>query len=69
VAFSFRRLKRKSLRACCLIVLALVRLTVRETLTFRALERERRTFPVCHLAGVELEIPFDKVSVQMGFAD
>jgi hypothetical protein len=35
----------------------------------RAFERERCTFPVFHHAGVVLEIPFDKVAVQMGFAD
>jgi hypothetical protein len=64
-----RRLRYKRKRfAFCLSVRGFVRLTIRETLTFRAFERERRTFPVIHFAGVKLEIPFDKVAVQMGFA-
>jgi hypothetical protein len=36
--------------------------SVRQTLTFRAFERERRTFPILHLAGVPFEIPFHKGS-------
>src|SRR5205823_10886209 len=55
--------------AFCLRVCGLTRLTVRETLTLRALERARRTFPVFHLAGVPFEIPFRKVARKMGFAD
>jgi hypothetical protein len=48
--------------AFCFLVLGFVSLTIRETLTFRAFERERRTFPVFHLAGVPFEIPFAQVT-------
>jgi hypothetical protein len=52
--YSRRRLRYKRKRfAFCLSVRGLTRLTIRETLTFRTLERERRTFPVCHLAGMK----------------
>ena len=42
---------------------------VRETLALDTFEGFRRTFPVCHLAGVPFEIPFREVARQMGFAD
>jgi hypothetical protein len=43
IRFRFRQL-RKRLVACFLFVI-LVSLPIRETLTFRAFQRERRTFP------------------------
>ena len=46
-----------------------VRLAVRETLTFRAFQRERRTFPVLKFAGVPLKVPFRKVSRKMSLAN
>jgi hypothetical protein len=42
---------------------------VRETLALDTLEGSCRTFPICHFAGVPLEIPFREVARQMGFAD
>jgi hypothetical protein len=51
----------RSVAPFCLSVRALTRLTVHEAPTFRALQRERRTFPVFHFPGVEFEIPFHKV--------
>ena len=46
-----------------------VRPTVRETLALNTLERNCRTFPIAHLAGVPFEIPFREIARQMGFAD
>ena len=46
-----------------------VRWPVRETLALDTLEGSCRTFPVCHLAGVPLEIPFREIARQMGFAN
>jgi hypothetical protein len=45
------------------------RLTIRETLALCAFEGHRRTFPVCHFAGVPFEIPFREVAREMSFAD
>lgn len=58
----FRLRRRSSLRAFCRIVLASVSLSIREALTFRAFQRERRTFPVLDLAGVPFEMPFRQVA-------
>ena len=55
--------------AFCLGVRGSVSLPVRETPAIDALKSNCRTFPVGHLAGVPLEIPFRKVARQMGFAD
>ena len=69
VVYLFRFLCHSMCLTIRLMVRAFVRLTVRETLTFRAFERERRTFPVADLTGVELEVPFHKVARKVGFAD
>jgi hypothetical protein len=44
--------------AFCLIVRRSVNSTVRETLALDTFKSNCRTFPVCHFAGVPLEIPF-----------
>jgi hypothetical protein len=54
--------------AFCLSVRGLINRPVRETLALDALGNQRRTFPVFHLAGIPLEVPFHKVAVQMGLA-
>ena len=68
---SFRSSVRQCMkaRAFCLSVRGFVSRPVRETLALDTLSNERRTFPVCHLAGVPLEIPFCEIARQMGFAD
>ena len=64
----FLRQRRKRF-AFCLRVRGLVRPTVREALAFNTLQGYRRTFPVFHLAGVKLEIPFGQVAVKMRRSD
>jgi hypothetical protein len=61
--------QRRNARAFCLSVRGFVSLPVRETLALDALKSNCRTFPVRHLAGVPLEIPFREIARQMGFAD
>src|SRR6202022_4523640 len=55
--------------AFCLSVRGFVSRPVRETLALDTFEGSCRTFPICHLAGVPLEIPFREIARQMGFAD
>jgi len=56
-------------RALCLSVCGFVSLPVRETFALDTLKANCRTFPVCHLASIPLEIPFREIARQMGFAD
>jgi|SRR5579862_3899702 len=67
--FSLRFRQRRKRFAFCLIVRGSVRYPVREALALDALEGFCRTFPVCGLASVPLEIPFREIAMQMSFAD